>query len=375
MHIKHLLLGAGLCVSANSFADIAILDFVNSTNENVDFLSEQLATNLQDELKNLTNEHLVNRGNVRITTLRNDVPKDALYDEDAALFLGDLLGADKIITGNIFKKNNRYALEVTMYNNNLNQPFQGSEKAFIAKKDISSIYNKIDDIAIHLNQFSNGNTPQQHVTQTPQPTKAPTTPQQQMNQHSIHITFKTDDISIFTIDGLYAFPNEHGILQLLVNSGEHKVEAWTGFLNRKLVYSDVISLHHDQHYSGIWRNGKLHINKAQPIATPIPTLPPVVNDYYVMNEQQFSKALYDIQQFETDIGRYDKSITLFNNRELTSAQAKGLVDALRNDSLKLKLAKFLYGNTIDKDNYTIVLSSLQTGSSRRELLRYMTDNS
>jgi TolB-like protein len=386
-HIKRSLALATLSLgvaslSATAAADIAILDFVNTTGEEIDFVQEQFATTLQTELTKVTHEKLINRGKVRTTALYNDVPASELSDKSVALFLGDKLHADKVIVGEVYRQGRALVIDAKMFDVQRGKVIKKS-KITVESRNIAQMYHQFDDLAAHFSNFSDAKN--NHAPQPTQPpvVNTPNHPEPENSQHSFHITFKTDDLTAFTVDGLYVFPNEQGVLQLILTSGQHTIKAWKGFKHRQVIFSDVISLSGNQHYSGIWRNGTLfqpqHAQTPEVVVIEQPEIEEPIyetpdNGYDILTPRQFNNTLADIKQYNTDVGRYDKTLRLFNDRRLTSTQARTLVDLVLNDTIKLKIAKFLYANTIDKENYTLVLSSIKNAPARRNLLSYITEN-
>ena len=57
--------------------------------------------------------------------------------------------------------------------------------------------------------------------------------------------------------------------------------------------------------------------------------------------------------------------------KFNSQQAKDLVMLFTYESGKLEIAKYLYGNTIDKNNYLVVYDAFTYSSSKEELAKYI----
>lgn len=88
-------------------------------------------------------------------------------------------------------------------------------------------------------------------------------------------------------------------------------------------------------------------------------------------EMQSMKQMLRRERFENT--RVSTARQMFNEHAFTSSQVRELLQEFSFENNKLDLAKYAYRNTVDRNNYYVVLDVFSYHSSKQELSNYMSN--
>jgi hypothetical protein len=92
-----------------------------------------------------------------------------------------------------------------------------------------------------------------------------------------------------------------------------------------------------------------------------------------MSETDFNTLYQSANSQFLPYAKYNYLTTTFNNESyyFTTSQAKNLIQLVTNESNRLQLSKLVYGNLVDRGNYTQLYDLFASASSKTELAAYV----